>query len=208
MSRQAWISFLGLYNWDNTLFDNMTVPNGFTSDDKNTLINNLLMETAELEVLYPDPDFMKSAITTWSAMEVLNWDRIYQAMLADYNPIENYNRTEHRDSQNRGTIQKSGKDTLQRSYSDSTINSITSFDNNSYSPHDKSLFSGGTTDDTIYGNTVTDKTGQHIISKISGNIGVTTSQQMLEQEIEVTPKLNIFHYIIDSFKNRFCLLVY
>ena len=41
-----------------------------------------------------------------------------------------------------------------------------------------------------------------------GNIGVTTSQQMAEQEIELAPKLNITNYIIDSFKNRFCLLVY
>ena len=45
-------------------------------------------------------------------------------------------------------------------------------------------------------------------SHIHGNIGVTTSQQMLEQELEVAPKLNITNYIVDSFKKRFCLLVY
>lgn len=41
-----------------------------------------------------------------------------------------------------------------------------------------------------------------------GNIGVTTSQQMLESELELAPKLNVFNYIIESFKNRFCILVY
>ena len=45
-------------------------------------------------------------------------------------------------------------------------------------------------------------------STIHGNIGVTTSQQMLEQELEVVPKLNVINYMIDSFKNRFCILVY
>ena len=43
---------------------------------------------------------------------------------------------------------------------------------------------------------------------ISGNIGVTTSQQMLEQELLVAPKLNVYNYIMESFKNRFCLEVW
>ena len=42
----------------------------------------------------------------------------------------------------------------------------------------------------------------------SGNIGVTTSQMMLEQEIEVSAKLNVIKMIVESFKDRFCLLVY
>ena len=45
-------------------------------------------------------------------------------------------------------------------------------------------------------------------SHISGNIGVTTSQQMLEQELLVSAKLNVYNYIMKSFKDRFCLEVY
>ena len=41
-----------------------------------------------------------------------------------------------------------------------------------------------------------------------GNIGVTTSQQMATQEIELSPKLNIFNIIFNEFKERFCLQVY
>ena len=43
MSRQSWISFLGLYTWDNTLFENLALPEGFTAEDKNILINNIMM---------------------------------------------------------------------------------------------------------------------------------------------------------------------
>ena len=82
MSNKSWLSILGLYNWDNTIFDNMVLPEDFTADDKTTLINNLLMETAELEVLYTDPDFMKNAIEAWSAKEVYTWTRLYEAMMA------------------------------------------------------------------------------------------------------------------------------
>lgn len=208
MSRQTWISFLGLYNWDDTLFENLSLPEGFTADDKTILINNLLMETAELEVIYPDPDFMKSAIEAWSGKEVINWDRLYKLMLMEYNPIENYNRVEDSDNQNRGATTHSGKDISQGSASDTITNHITSFDSNDLQTHDRSQDISGTTDEIRHGHVITDTTGYHLHSKISGNIGVTTSQQMAEQEIDITPKLNIFDIIIKSFISRFCLLVY
>ena len=208
MSRQSWISFLGLYTWDDTLFEDLALPEGFTADDKNTLINNLLMETAELEVIYPDPDFMKSAIEAWSGKEVINWDRLYKLMLMEYNPIENYNRVEDSDNQNRGSTTHSGKDIAQGSASDTITNHITSFDSNDLQTHDRSQDISGTTDEVRHGHVITDTTGYHLHSQISGNIGVTTSQQMAEQELDITPKLNIFDIIIKSFISRFCLLVY
>lgn len=208
MSRQSWISFLGLYTWDDTLFENLALPEGFTADDKTLLINNLLMETAELEVIYPDPDFMKSAIEAWSGKEVLNWERLYKLMLMEYNPIENYNRVEDSDNQNRGATTHSGKDIAQGSASDTITNHITSFDSNDLQTHDRSQDISGTTDEVRHGHVITDTTGYHLHSQISGNIGVTTSQQMAEQEIDITPKLNIFDVIIKSFISRFCLLVY
>lgn len=41
-----------------------------------------------------------------------------------------------------------------------------------------------------------------------GNIGVTTSQQMLESELDLIPRLDVVDYIADDFKNEFCLYVY
>ena len=208
MSRQAWLSFLGLYQWDNTRFDYMVLPEDFTEDDKAIIINNLLMESAELEILYPEPDFMKNAIGAWSSKEVVSWTRLYKAMLAEYDPIENYNRKEKTNNQNRGSMTHSGKDTNERISQGQTTNSITSFDNNNFQPHDLSVDTIGDNNTVTYGHVITDGTGNLLQSEIHGNIGVTTSQQMLEQEIEVTPKLNIYNTIIQSFIQRFCLLVY
>lgn len=208
MSRQAWLSLLGLYNWDNSIFDNMVLPEDFTQDDKTTLINNLLMETAELEVLYTDPDFMKNAIEAWSAKEVYTWTRLYEAMLAEYSPIENFDRYEDVDEQNRGAMTHSGTDSVSGSGEDTITNKITSFDNNTFVDHDKAIAGKGSTDTTTYGHVVTDSTGKKIISHLHGNIGVTTNQQMLEAELQTRPKINIYRIIIDSFRERFCLLVY
>ena len=42
---------------------------------------------------------------------------------------------------------------------------------------------------------------------IRGNVGVTTTQQMIEEERRVV-RFNIIDYIIEDFKRRFCLLIY
>ena len=41
-----------------------------------------------------------------------------------------------------------------------------------------------------------------------GNIGVTTSQQMLEQEFEIAKVSSIFEIIADDFIRQFCIMVY
>ena len=240
MGRGASLSLIGLYNWDDTLFDGMSLPEDWDNSAKDILINNLVMDCGELEVLYSDWDFMKSAIAVWSAKEVVTWQRLYNAMLIEYDPIQNYNRVEKTNTQNRGAMTHSGTDSVQGSGNDSdawtgydsdvssggdsVTNLVTSFDNDTLATRDKAEETKGTTmtynkgttvthnhgikDTTTYGHTITDSTGSLVQSEISGNIGVTTSQQMLESELELAPKLNVMNYIIESFKNRFCLLVY
>jgi len=49
---------------------------------------------------------------------------------------------------------------------------------------------------------------RELTSNVSGNIGVTTSQQMLNQELDLIPRLDIIEFIADDFHDEFCLLVY
>ena len=218
------MSVLGLYNYDNTLFNNMAYPTMFTTDDKTTFLNNLLMEVAELEVIYTDPSFMKFAIEAWSHKELPTWQRVYNASLLEYNPIENYNRTEETTIVDDGSDIHSGNDTSRNSGSDSNTgggsltrqNDTTGYDSNAFVPREKITDTTTDTNTTTYGGVNTFTHGEQIArdnertitGNISGNIGVTTSQQMLEQEIEIAGKLNIYNLISDSFKNRFCLQVY
>ena len=107
----AMLTLMGLYTWNEHLFDDMSYPADFTDDDKNTLMANLFMDCAELEVIYPNWDWMKMAIGAWSAKELPTWERLYEAMNATYNPIENYNRTEDSTVSHSGAITHSGIDT-------------------------------------------------------------------------------------------------
>lgn len=110
------LSTLGLYNWDSTIFDLMVIPSAL---DKPTLVNNLLAETAELEVLYPNPVVFKNLLGVWSAKELDVWNRLYETTQYEYNPIENYNRYEEGSDSGTDTRIHSGTDT----HTDSTTTS-------------------------------------------------------------------------------------
>lgn len=108
MGRVVNMSPLGLYNWDNSLFDLMVIP---TELDKDTLVDNLLAETAELEVLYANPVVFKNLIGVWSAKQIDIWNRLYETTQYEYNPIENYNRYEEGSEDGTGRTTHSGTDT-------------------------------------------------------------------------------------------------
>ena len=96
----AKMTLIGMYNYDNTLFDNLTMPTGI---NKNDVVNSLLLQGGEFEVLYPRPDFMKYAIGAWS----VKWERTFAEWLrgtqASFNPIHNYDRIEDVRDEHRGT---------------------------------------------------------------------------------------------------------
>ena len=220
MSRGMRISVLGLYNYDSGLFSEMVYPSGFTDDEKQTVVGNILAECAELECLFPDTGTMRTMIGLWSKLNISVWNRIFTASQLEYNPIENYNRTEietiedDRTDSHSGTDSSLSSNTQTNSGTDTNVNSITSYDSNNYQAHDKSdLTHGHTVSDSgsgsfTHGEVITHDGDITRENHTSGNIGVTTSQQMLEQEIEVSAKLNVIKMIVDSFKERFCLLVY
>lgn len=107
MGRSANMSPLGLFNWDNSLFDLMVIP---TALDKETLVNNLLAETAELEVLYPNPVVFKNLLGVWSHKQLDIWNRLYDTTQYEYNPIENYNRYETGSTDGTGSTTHAGTD--------------------------------------------------------------------------------------------------
>lgn len=203
MSRKMTMNLLSLYNYDESLFDNLVLPEGI---DKDTLVNNLLLDTVSQEVLYADPDIMKQAIGIWSKKELPVWQRLKDTLdiRGTYNPIYNYDRNEEitndhtsntTESENHNT--NKGTDTTKVSQGSFNSNDLTQVNQ-----QDNILGSGNDENgrDTF--------TGDHTFNAhLYGNIGVTTTQQMIKEELSID-EINILDYIIDSFKNRFILSVY
>lgn len=208
MARTASISILGLYEYDNTIFDGLKLPEGV---DKETLITNLVTELSCFEILYPNPDFLKRLIPVWSDKEFPVWNKLYETTLLKYDPLSNYDRTEEwedvgdNSATNNGTTKNIGSS----SGSGSNKNSVAGFNSSELVESEKAENSGqsNSSSDTTISGTSTEKLKSTHRGRVSGNIGVTTSQQMLEEERRVA-LFNLYDRIIESFKMRFCILVY
>lgn len=95
---KATIDLLGMYKYDNTILDDLKIPEELDLQD---VKDNLLMETAELELIYNDHAFLKFAIGSWSRKQCPIWQKLYDTTQYVYNPIWNkdghYFETETRD---------------------------------------------------------------------------------------------------------------
>lgn len=217
----------GLYNYDNTLFDGFNVPEGLV---KQIAIDAILMRTRELEILYPDFTYMKNRITIWSNKYQINWKKLYDTTVLEYNPIENYDRMEDwtdTDDETSTSARDNTRNTTNTVKSTSTnevMNSVNVTDQNTafnagLADHAKQITDGDTTENGSITNTETGKdtenenvnggrTGRHTrTGRAHGNIGVTTSQQMIQSERDLVV-FNLYDVITESFIENFCLMVY
>ena len=170
------LSIQGLYEYDNTLFQGLQLPTGL---NREAVINEILLQCAELEIVYPSIDIMKLAITTWSIANQYTWQKLYDTMIVEYNPIWNVDATVTIDRNTSG--------------SGNATDAVKGFNSNTWAESDKT--------DT------TSEAEEDVIERRTGNIGVTTTQQMLEQERKIAD-FNMISFIAQSFKQRFCLLIY
>lgn len=217
----------GLYKYDNTLFDGFDVPEGLV---KQIAIDAILMRTRELEILYPDFNYMKNRITIWSGKYQINWKKLYDTTVLEYNPIENYDRMEDwTDTDDETTTSardntRNTNNTVKSTSTNEVMNSVNVTDQNTafnagLADHAKQITDGNTTENGTITNTETGKdtenesvnggrTGKHTrTGRAHGNIGVTTSQQMIQSERDLVV-FNLYDVIAESFIENFCLMVY
>ena len=194
---------------DGTILDGIEVPAGVNLQ---LLQDNIILECAELEVLYADANFMKVAVSVWSAKELPTWKKLYAAATASYNPIENYNRIENvtESTSDSKSVSSSSSGTGTTQSSGSTLDKVNGYNSETFVNRGQSDRSGVDQTNTSTTGSGTEESAGNMLrqSQVRGNIGVTTSQQMLEQELALVPKLNIYTAITESFKRRFCLLIY
>lgn len=204
-----------LLDWDPTLFDDMVLPEGLDDEDgvvRKLITDDIILRHGDTPLFIPEPTVMKYYIQSWSLKMQPVFQRMWNACLAEYDPIENYNRSEYRTETTEDTMgntrtldtatDTTGTNTTENSVSAENVSTFEP-DNKTVETPDLNVADTGTiTDDGSYDGSLT------IDSNIHGNIGVTTSQQMLEQELALVPKLDIIRIISDSWAAEFCLAVY
>ena len=174
---------LAIIDWDPTVFDNMEIPEDEDGNDVASLqdiVDHILMKYGNAPLFCPDPAVLKYYITAWSKRRVSIWERFYRAITEEYDPLENYNRHEKADDD--------------FSPGASYEQQISADNATTYQADRKSLSSG--------------KDQRDFESHIHGNIGVTTSQQMLQSEMDIIPKLDLIDFIADDWHAEFNLMIY
>ena len=218
-----------LLNLEDDLFKNMILPEGI---DKETLTDNILLKGADFEVLYSDPYFVQDAIGLWSK----KWSRTFQkwvdALAIEYAPLENYDRKEDwSDTLNRGVKTNARRDSGNTRTFDNTDTTtpgttiteetqVSAYDSSSYQPSQQVTTSPtGDGDVLAHAGTIKDEYGEGTSGsetensktvrdgRIHGNVGVTTSQQMLEAELKVA-EWNLYEHITDLFLQEFVIPIY
>jgi hypothetical protein len=209
----AILSLLGIYNQSPGVLapEAFPLPEGLTHDVLDPL---LLAETAELEILYPEPTTLTTVITAWSRARLPAWSKMYTAMIAEYNPIHNYDRTETWSENREGSSERSGSN---ESSGQSSGQSSGSQDVAGYNAagtvasvpksHETGSSSGSSSQDGSWNEDGTNSDTVEHSGRITGNIGVTTSQQMITAELELR-QTDIYQQIIREFIRMFCVGVY
>ena len=252
----AKITIIGLENYlnmdDKSLFDNIKLPEGIV---KNDLKNTIMLNAGDLEVLYPDPDYMKDVISLWFRTHYRTFDKWMKALAIEYEPLWNYDRTEEYTDEHEGSDTRTkdnkynskgisssegsttGKTTndlkSETEYGKSTTDtkSVSAYNSSSWENREKDVISEDGTDTTKDTGSITnnnsskdsttsndsgtsnqtdtgsDKWKNTHKAHLYGNIGVTTSQQMLEAELEIA-RFNIYEQISDLFIQDNCIMCY
>ena len=196
----ATMTLIGIYNVTPNLFEYLDLPDGI---DAETVRDNILLKSANFEVLYSNPEFIHDAIKIWSAKWYRTFERWQKALAIDYDPLENYDRREE------WTDTGNGKSTVEGTTNDkadvTTEQKVSAY--NSDTMRDNFKTTTGSTSESSIDNTNTSETKNVRTGRAHGNIGVTTSQQMLEAELSVA-RWNLYDHIADLFLSEFVIPVY
>ena len=192
------------------MLDGVTLP----SDDLDVdLLKSVIVERCGLlEPLYSEPETMKQVISIWFRAHQWNIAHIIDLVKTAYNPLENYDRRED--------LTRGKTDTRNRTqnYSEEgsvitnqeTERTVAAFNTSTYSPADKTVTDGNTSTETG-GNTSGTEAGsenEHAVNYIHGNIGVTTTQAMFQEELALLGGFNAYQFIAEMFSKDLMLSIW
>ena len=192
------------------MLDGVTLP---TNDLDPDLLKSVIVERCGLlEPLYSEPETMKQVISIWFRSHQWNIAHVIDLIKTAYNPLENYDRREDltrgkTDTRNRSqTYSEDGTVVTNQE----TERTVAAFNTSEYSPADKTISDGRTTTETG-GNTSGTEAGsenEHAVNHIHGNIGVTTTQAMFLEELNLLGGFNAYTFITEMFAKDLMLSIW
>lgn len=195
------VTLATMYNFDPSIFEGVEFPSNISVQD---FIDSLLMQCGEMPVLYSSPPLLKSLIHVWSNVSQYSWNHLAATLTAEYNPIENYDRKEEWEDSSTNTSHYTNS--ANNTSSVSTKEQVYGY-NNLNTPADNSASNSSSTSADTSDSAGTGTSAGTRKGRAHGNIGVTTTQEMLESERRVA-MFNFYDAVIRDFQKRFLIWVY
>lgn len=200
-----------LLNSEFSTYFNVTVNNNVFVNGTYVCINFATMFNSWSFPVFSDDSTIQNLISLWQTY-IKEWqhsiDKMYEALYFDYNPLHNYDMLE-----NESIGRKIDKTVTTPTGTTTQTNKSTTFDDTTYRDVEEITNSVNMSTEVTPNNTQTidnieGNFNNAEIRKLSrsGNIGVTTSQQMIESEIEVRKK-SIADWLIEFFVRKYMYTV-
>ena len=200
-----------LLNTEFSTYFNVTVNNNVFVNGTYVCINLATMFNSWNFPVFTDDSTIQNLISLWQTY-IKEWqhsiDKMYEALYSDYNPLHNYDMLE-----NESIGRKIDKTVTTPTGTTTQTNKSTTFDDTAYRDVEEITNSVNMSTEVTPNNTQTidnieGNFNNAEIRKLSrsGNIGVTTSQQMIESEIELRKK-SIADWLIEFFVRKYMYTV-
>lgn len=177
---------------DNTLFDDIVL---YEQIDRETCINEIQKRCWSLPVNCDSPGLFKQFVNHFFKKNYNIFRELWETMQYDYNPIENYDRYEN------SNREMENAQNSERELNADTENEVSAMNSSDYQPDRKQT-------DSSKDNFGTSGNGTDVFeSHIHGNIGVTTSQQMIQAQREVV-RYDFYNEVAEKFENELCVSNY
>lgn len=198
-----------LYGWlvhAPALFDGIDLPDGV---NRTELIDTMIYHYGDLYTYIQVPEQLKYMIHSWFKRRLPDFENVYKALNSDYSPIENYNRYEdynHKEEETGDTETSSSASTNDSSEAKTSVSAYN--ETSSYTPRDRTETTADSASNARSGSDYRRKKNNTDTNHIHGNIGVTTTQAMILEELNLRRFNNIYEFIADCFEREFMVTVY
>lgn len=184
-------------------FDDADIDNRL---DKDEIKMAILERCGTLLPLYTNTEMFKSFSDSFFKQRKNIISKLIDTTEFDYNPIANYDSTEEvtRKYDEKTTNQNQTKGNSSRNITQE--NNVSAYDSDVYQPKEKVVGTTNDNDSTNGSGSGTSNITENLTTRKSGNIGVTTTQQMIEAERKVV-LFNVYNWIAIEFEQKFFICV-
>lgn len=204
MRTNLMISFGQMYQFDNSILNDYTLPDGMDRKLMNAYIIDFCQHN---ECRYSDPDLLHALINDFFDTNSYKYSGLWESTQFDYDPVQNYDLTIEE------TRDHSGGDSTERTFeqSDNTEasveNKVSAFNQSGYSPSEQSE-SDATSGSKGTENSKTEIDRKEVVSRREyGDNSARSTQYMIKEQREVVD-LNVYRTIANEFEDFFTIPVY